>query len=202
MSIDLKKIDFAKGGGLVPAIVQDASTQQVLMLGYMNEAALAATIKNKKVTFFSRSRNELWCKGDTSGNHMDLVSISADCDNDTVLVLANPAGPACHTGTVSCFGKNGPSGIGILGALGRTIEARRASDPSQSYTAQLLSDPLTKPAQKLGEEAVETVIAALAESDEAFKNEAADLIYHLMVLLAAKDMSLDDIAAVLRARAD
>jgi len=195
------KIDFAKGGGLVPVIIQNADTEQVLMLGYMNKNALAATRESGFVTFYSRSRSCLWRKGETSGNTLTLTDIEVDCDHDTLLVRARPAGPTCHEGTTSCFGDQGPQGLGWLAQLSSLIEGRKTSDPKASYTAKLLQGPLTKCAQKVGEEGVETVIAALAETDEHFKSEAADLVYHLMVLLAAKNMSLQDIATTLKTRA-
>lgn len=194
------KIDFEKGGGLVPAIVQDADTGQVLMLGYMNADALKATGESGLVTFYSRSRQTLWQKGETSGNTLTLVNIKVDCDQDTLLVQARPAGPTCHMGTISCFGDEGPTGLGILAELTKTIEGRRNADPENSYTASLLQGPLTRTAQKVGEEGVETVIAALAQSDEDFVSESSDLVYHLMVLLAAKGKSLQDIVNVLKSR--
>ena len=193
-------IDFAKGGGLVPAIVQDADTLQVLMLGYMNEAALAKTRDTGLVTFHSRSRDTLWTKGETSGNTLELVSITPDCDNDTLLVLARPAGPTCHEGTVSCFGDGGAHGVGFLGHLARVVESRKGADPSESYTAKLLSGPLVKAAQKVGEEGVETALAAVAECDEAFVGEAADLLYHLLVLATAKEVPLSAILETLSSR--
>ncbi|MGB6231366.1 MAG: bifunctional phosphoribosyl-AMP cyclohydrolase/phosphoribosyl-ATP diphosphatase HisIE [Litorimonas sp.] len=187
-------IDFEKGGGLVPAIVQDADTLQVLMLGYMTEAAVAKTRETGLVTFHSRSRDTLWTKGETSGNTLALVSLEVDCDADTLLVKARPAGPTCHEGTVSCFGDGGAQGVGFLAYLDGLIRERRAADPSKSYTAKLLQGPLVKTAQKVGEEGMETALAAVAEPQEAFIGEAADLLYHLLVLLAAKDVPL---AAVL-----
>ena len=194
------KIDFEKGGGLVPAIVQDADTLQVLMLGYMNEEAVTATNKTGFVTLYSRSRKTLWQKGETSGNTLDLVDMQIDCDNDTLLVRARPNGPTCHEGTVSCFGSEGASGMGFLAALSKTIQGRKDADPKSSYTASLLQGPLSRTAQKVGEEGVETVIAALAQSDEALKGEAADLIYHLIVLLTAKGLTLQDIIDELQNR--
>ena len=187
-------IDFKKGGGLVPAIIQNADTLQVLMLGYMNEEALRATQNSGYITFYSRSRDCLWQKGETSGNTLSLVNITADCDNDTLLVRAHPAGPTCHEGTISCFGSQGAQGLGWLADLTTLIESRKKMDPDKSYTAKLLQGPLTKCAQKVGEEGVETVIAALAQTDAELTSEAADLIYHLMVLLAAKNITLADIA--------
>ena len=193
-------IDFAKGGGLVPAIVQDADTLQVLMLGYMNEAALRKTKDTGLVTFHSRSRNTLWTKGETSGNTLELVRVTEDCDADTLLVLARPKGPTCHEGTVSCFGDDGAHGVGFLAQLARVIEGRKSADPSESYTARLLSGPLHKAAQKVGEEGVETALAAVAEDDAALAGEAADLLYHMLVVLAARDVPLSDIMDVLRTR--
>lgn len=193
-------LDWNKGDGLVPAIVQDADTLQVLMLGYMNEAALAKTQATGLVTFHSRSRDTLWTKGETSGNTLSLVSLEADCDADTILVKARPTGPTCHEGTVSCFGDAGASGVGFLGYLDTLIRDRKTADPDSSYTAKLLQGPLVKAAQKVGEEGVETALAAVAETDAEFKGEAADLLYHLLVLLAAKDMPLDDVIEVLKTR--
>ena len=194
------KIDWKKGAGLVPAIVQDAKTEQVLMLGYMNEESLAKTNETGLVTFYSRSRQELWTKGETSGNTLSLVSITVDCDNDTLLVRANPTGPTCHEGTVSCFGDNGPEGLGFLGYLEDLIEARKTADPESSYTAKLLQGPLRRAAQKVGEEGVETALAAVAETEDKLTSEAADLLYHLTVLLAAKDVKLADVINELRSR--
>ncbi|MGB3456666.1 MAG: bifunctional phosphoribosyl-AMP cyclohydrolase/phosphoribosyl-ATP diphosphatase HisIE [Litorimonas sp.] len=193
-------IDFEKGGGLVPAIVQDADTLQVLMLGYMNEASVAKTRETGFVTFFSRSRDTLWTKGETSGNTLALVSLEADCDADALVVLARPAGPTCHEGTVSCFGDDGAHGVGFVGYLDDLIRKRKDADPSESYTARLLQGPLVKAAQKVGEEGVETALAAVAEGEDAFTGEAADLIYHLLVLLAAKDISLSAVVDVLQRR--
>ena len=194
------KIDWKKGGGLVPAIVQDAKTEQVLMLGYMNEASLAKTNETGLVTFYSRSREQLWTKGETSGNTLALVSIETDCDKDTLLVRAVPTGPTCHEGTTSCFGDDGPQGLGFLGYLEDLIEGRKMADPESSYTAKLLQGPLRRAAQKVGEEGVETALAAVAETEDKLTNEAADLLYHLTVLLAAKDVKLADVIAELRSR--
>ena len=194
------KIDFEKGGGLVPAIVQDADTLQVLMLGYMSEESVEKTQETKLVTFYSRSRQELWTKGETSGNVLNLVSMEIDCDNDTILVKARPEGPTCHTGTTSCFGDGGAEGIGFLSYLEALIYGRKNSDPESSYTAKLLQGPLRRAAQKVGEEGVETALAAVAETDDKLVSEAADLIYHLTVLLAAKDKSLMDVVQELQSR--
>ena len=194
------KIDFEKGGSLVPAIVQDAKTEQVLMLGYMNEASLAKTQETGLVTFFSRSRQELWTKGETSGNTLKLQSITVDCDNDTLLVRAVPTGPTCHEGTVSCFGDKGPEGLGFLAYLQDLIEERKSADTDSSYTASLLQGPLRRAAQKVGEEGVETALAAVAETDDKLTSEAADLVYHLLVLLAAKDVKFESVIAELKSR--
>jgi len=194
------KIDFEKGNGLVPAIVQDADTLQVLMLGYMNEASVAKTRSTGLVTFYSRSRETLWTKGETSGNTLSLVSLTVDCDNDTLLVLARPAGPTCHEGTVSCFGDEGAQGVGFLSYLEQLIINRKTADPESSYTAKLLQGPLRRAAQKVGEEGVEVALASVAETDDKLTSEAADLIYHLTVLLAAKDVPFADVIKELQAR--
>lgn len=194
------KIDFEKGGGLVPAIVQDAQTEQVLMLGYMNEASLAKTQETCLVTFYSRSRLELWTKGETSGNTLKLQSITVDCDHDTLLVRATPTGPTCHEGTVSCFGDKGPQGLGFLSYLEDLIETRKSADADSSYTASLLHGPLRRAAQKVGEEGVETALAAVAETEDKLTSEAADLVYHLLVLLAAKDVKFESVIAELKSR--
>lgn len=200
MSLNIDDIDFEKGGGLVPAIVQDAHTEQVLMLGYMSAESVAKTQESGLVTFYSRSRNTLWTKGETSGNTLAVVSIALDCDRDTVLVRAVPAGPTCHLGTTSCFGDKAPERLGFLAYLEDLIEARKTADADSSYTASLLQGPLRRAAQKVGEEGVEVALAAVAESDEKLTSEAADLLYHLMVLLAAKDVTLADVVAELKAR--
>ena len=200
MTLDTKSVDWEKGNGLVPAIVQDASTEQVLMLGYMNAESLEKTQETGLVTFYSRSRKTLWTKGETSGNTLKLVSIAMDCDQDTLLVRALPAGPTCHEGTVSCFGDKGPQGLGFLAKLESLIEERKTADPESSYTAKLLQGPLHKAAQKVGEEGVETALAAIAETDDGLVYESADLIYHLMVLLSAKDIKLEDVIKELQTR--
>lgn len=194
------KIDFEKGGGLVPAIVQDARTEQVLMLGYMNADALAKTQDTGLVTFFSRSRQTLWTKGETSGNTLALKSVTVDCDHDTLLIRAVPNGPTCHTGTVSCFGDTGRDGIGFLSYLESLIESRKTANADSSYTAKLLQGPLRRAAQKVGEEGVEVALAAVAETDDKLSSETADLIYHLMVLLAAKNVKLESVIAELKRR--
>ena len=194
------KIDFEKGGGLVPAIVQDADTLQVLMLGYMNAESVAKTNETGVVTFYSRSRKTLWTKGETSGNTLALVSMTVDCDQDTILVKARPKGPTCHEGTVSCFGNEAADGVGFLSYLETLIQGRKTADPESSYTAQLLQGPLRRAAQKVGEEGVETALAAVAETDDKLVSEAADLFYHTLVLLAAKDVKLEAVIAELQRR--
>ena len=194
------KIDFEKGGGLVPAIVQDADTLQVLMLGYMNAESVAKTNETGVVTFYSRSRKTLWTKGETSGNTLALVSMTVDCDQDTILVKARPKGPTCHEGTVSCFGNEAADGVGFLSYLETLIQGRKTADPESSYTAQLLQGSLRRAAQKVGEEGVETALAAVAETDDKLVSEAADLFYHTLVLLAAKDVKLDAVIGELKRR--
>jgi phosphoribosyl-ATP pyrophosphohydrolase/phosphoribosyl-AMP cyclohydrolase len=196
----INTIDFDKGDGLIPAVVQDAQTLQVLMLGYMSAESVSKTLETQHVTFFSRSRQTLWTKGETSGNVLELVSLTVDCDKDTLLVLANPKGPTCHEGTASCFGEDGASGVGFLGYLDSVVEGRVGSDPNESYTAKLLSGPLRRAAQKVGEEGVETALAAVAEDEDALLGESADLLYHLIVLLRAKGFSLNDVIDVLKDR--
>jgi phosphoribosyl-ATP pyrophosphohydrolase/phosphoribosyl-AMP cyclohydrolase len=194
------KIDFSKNNGLVPAIVQDAETNKVLMLGYMSQGAYNKTIKEKKVTFFSRSRQELWTKGKTSGNELFVKDMMIDCDGDTILIKATPTGPVCHTGKDTCFDEINEHQDDFLYTLEKIIRERKISESEDSYTVKLLSAGLTKISQKVGEEATEVIIAALKESDEHFKNEVADLLYHLLVLLQAKGISLKDINAVLANR--
>jgi phosphoribosyl-AMP cyclohydrolase / phosphoribosyl-ATP pyrophosphohydrolase len=185
--------------GLVPAVVQDADTGRVLMLGFMNEEAVETTLTTGRVTFFSRSKGRLWTKGETSGNGLELVSIAPDCDADTLLIKANPQGPTCHTGADTCFGEANEL-MGFLSELESIIAARRIEQPYGSYVAKLFGKGLNKIAQKVGEEAVETVIASKDDDSEAFRNEAADLLFHLLVLLGAKETSLNDVVEVLRSR--
>lgn len=198
--IDMSTIDFEKGGGLVPAIVQDAATRQVLMLGYMNRDAVERTLESGQVTFFSRSKGRLWRKGETSGNTLDLVSLCPDCDRDTILVEARPAGPVCHTGTVSCFGKADAPGLGFLGRLSDVIVSRRDADPDNSYVAGLLAKGLPRMAQKVGEEGVETALAAVSGDAVEVTSEAADLVFHLLVLLEGKGIAFEQVVDALRAR--
>ena len=194
------KIDWKKNTGLVPAIVQDAATLQVLMLGYMNAAALKKTLRTKRVTFFSRIKQRLWTKGESSKNFLHLVSLKVDCDNDTLLITARPDGPACHRGTPSCFGHDGATGVGFLALLERTINVRIKSGDKKSYTVRLVKEGVARVAQKVGEEGVETALAALRSNNKEFAGEAADLLYHLIVLLRVKKMSLSDTLAVLEKR--
>lgn len=191
------QLDWNKQNGLLPAIVQDADTGQVLMLGYMNADALEETLRSRKVTFFSRSRNRLWTKGESSGHYLALDSIDADCDNDSLLVQARPQGPTCHLQRISCFAE---APRHFLAELEQRIAARRSADPQASYSRRLMDKGLPKVAQKVGEEAVETVIAALAEDKPALLNESADLLYHLLVLLQCKDVALTEVIAVLKQR--
>lgn len=193
------KIDFQKfESGLAPAIIQDAATGKVLMLGYMNEEALAKTQKDKKVTFYSRSKKRLWMKGEESGNILNVVEMLADCDNDAILVKANPTGPVCHTGADTCWNeKNEPN---FLAQLEKIIEERKKNPSEKSYTASLFKSGINKIAQKVGEEAVEVVIEAKDNNEELFLNESADLLFHYLVLLSAKNTSLDKVVNVLKQR--
>ena len=195
------KIDFEKCGGLVPAIIQDAKTKNVLMLGYMNQEAFDKTMETKKVTFWSRSRNCLWTKGETSGNFLNLVSIKIDCDNDTLLVQANPDGPTCHKGTDTCWGEdNEQNPLLFLTELQDFINRRHEEMPEGSYTTKLFKDGVNRMAQKVGEEALETVIEATNGSSEKLVYEASDMLYHLIVLLTSKGLRIEDAAAELAKR--
>lgn len=196
-------IDFDKTEGLVPAIVQDNDTKNVLMLGYMNREAYNKTVETGKVTFWSRSRQCLWTKGETSGNYLDLVSIQVDCDNDTLLVKANPKGPTCHKGTDTCWGENNEANpLLFLGELQDFIEQRKREMPKGSYTTSLFKDGIKRIAQKVGEEALEAVIEAVGGTQEKLKYEAADMLYHLIVLMTAKDLRIEDLAEELHRRHD
>lgn len=192
------KIDFEKGDGLVPVVIQDNQTLEVLMLGYMNAEAFEKTQTEKKVTFFSRSKNRLWTKGETSGNFLFVKSISVDCDNDTLLIKVNPVGATCHTGNRSCFNTN--YNQNFIFELENIINDRYENPTAESYINSLRKKGLNKIAQKVGEEGVETVIAALNETEEDFVNEASDLVFHLMVLLKEKGKTLEDIALNLEKR--
>ncbi|NDV91970.1 bifunctional phosphoribosyl-AMP cyclohydrolase/phosphoribosyl-ATP diphosphatase HisIE [Alteromonas sp. 345S023] len=191
---------WGKMDNLLPAIVQDALSGKVLMQGYMDQAALDKTLETGKVTFFSRSKQRLWTKGETSGNTLDLVSVACDCDNDSLLVLANPNGPTCHTGVESCWFEGNTPAFTFLADLERVLAERKNADPKSSYTASLYNKGIKRIAQKVGEEGVETALAATVHDKEELKNEAADLLYHLTVLLQASDMSLNDALEVLRER--
>ena len=191
-------IDFKKGNGLVPVVIQDNNTLQVLMVGYMNEEAMEKTRKEQRVTFFSRSKNRLWTKGETSGNYLSVEEITSDCDNDSILIKVDPAGPVCHKGAVSCFGDG--TSKGFIYSLEQIINQRIEEDTNSSYTNNLYKMGMNKIAQKVGEEAVELIIEAKDDDIDLFKNEAADLLYHLLVLLKAKGINLQSIEEVLKER--
>lgn len=197
---DVSKIDFAKEGGLVPAVVQHADTLQVLMVGYMNVEALITTLTSEKVTFFSRSKNRLWTKGETSGDTLMLDHILTDCDEDALLVLARPVGPTCHTKTTSCFGLETAPGIGFMAQLAEVVTERAKTAPADSYTARLMQKGVAKIAQKVGEEGLETALAGRAGDLDELHNEAADLLYHLTVLLMVRDTNLNAVLDILRTR--
>ncbi len=194
------KINFEKSAGLVPVIIQDDKTLQVLMLGYMNEDAYLKTIKEQKVTFFSRSKQRLWTKGETSGNFLIVNDIRVDCDQDAILIKATPKGPTCHTGNTSCFGDETPKGFLYL--LQETISQRIENNADSSYTNKIYKKGINKVAQKLGEEAVELIIEAKDNNEELFKGEAADLLYHFLILLKTKGIRLEDIEEVLKGRSE
>lgn len=194
----ISEVNFQKGQGLVPVIVQDANTQVVLMLGYMDQAAVMQTLAEKRVTFFSRSKNRLWTKGETSGNFFELVDLQLDCDQDTLLALVLPQGPACHKGTGTCFGTENKGAF--VPYLEKVIQDRRDNPSDESYTSSLFKKGINKVAQKVGEEAVELVIEAKDDDKALFLNEAADLMYHYLVLLAAKGYAWEEVMAILRER--
>lgn len=194
------ELDFEKMNGLIPAIIQDEHTQKVLMLGFMNKEAYEKTIETGKVTFFSRTQNKLWTKGETSGHFLNVVSIKADCDNDTLLIKAVPEGPVCHTGTDTCWGEKNEQDVMFLKELQDFIDKRHAEMPEQSYTTSLFKSGVNKMAQKVGEEAVETVIEACNGTDERLIYEGADLLYHLIVLLTSKGYRIEDLARELKER--
>jgi phosphoribosyl-AMP cyclohydrolase / phosphoribosyl-ATP pyrophosphohydrolase len=202
-TLDIDALDFGKGNGLLPGIVQDARTGTVLMLGYLNREALQETIKRGRVVFFSRSRERLWEKGETSGNTLNLVSVVADCDNDALLLRVQPVGPTCHRNTPSCFGDGQPpgrDGLPFLVELQDVIESRIAQNPEGSYTAKLYGQGIKRMAQKVGEEGVEVALAAQTGGSAELVGEAADLLFHLALLLRARDLSLEAVAAELAAR--
>jgi phosphoribosyl-ATP pyrophosphohydrolase/phosphoribosyl-AMP cyclohydrolase len=197
---DISQIDFNKMDGLIPAIIQDAKTKTVLMLGFMNEEALAKTQEIGKVTFFSRTKNRLWTKGEESGNFLDVVSIAVDCDDDTLLINVNPVGPVCHTGADTCFEETNTNEIQFLSYLQDFIDKRKAEMPEGSYTTKLFQKGTRTITQKVGEEAVETIIGAMANDDENFIYEAGDLVYHLIVLLTHKGYRIEDVVRELKKR--
>ena len=199
----MMEIDFDKMNGLVPAIIQDATTKNVLMLGYMNKEAYEKTIGTQKVTFYSRTRKTLWTKGETSGNFLNLVSIQNDCDNDTLLIKVNPTGPTCHKGTDTCWGEsNDANPLLFLSFLQDFIEKRHKEMPEGSYTTSLFNDGLNRMAQKVGEEALEAVIEAVHGTDERLIYEGADMLYHLIVLLTSKGLRIEDVVKELQMRHD
>lgn len=213
--LQVADVDFVKAGGLVPGVVQDARTSEVLMVGFLDAEALEATLRTGLATFRSRSRGSLWTKGETSGNTLRVVSVDVDCDRDTLLLRAQPAGPTCHTGDRSCFdaargprdAAEGPGDAGsahgpgaFLPVLDAVVADRRAAMPEGSYTTRLFTDGVRRIAQKVGEEGVETALAGVVQDDEALLGESADLLYHLLVLLRARDLSLADVEDVLRRR--
>lgn len=199
MNFSINDLDFKKGDGLIPVIIQDNETHKVLMLGYMNEDALEKTIMEKRVTFFSRSKQRLWTKGESSGNFLHLVSLAKDCDNDTLLVKVNPVGPVCHTGADTCFAEENKLDNFLL-HLQKVIQDRRDNPSDKSYTTSLFQKGINKVAQKVGEEAVELVIEAKDDDKDLFMGEAADLMYHYLVLLAAKNYELSEVIEVLQKR--
>ena len=195
------KIDFNKNkDGLVPAIIQDFETKNVLMLGYLNEGAYAKTLELNKVTFFSRSKNRLWTKGEESGNFLEVVNIKIDCDNDSLLIKVKPTGNVCHTGSDTCWNEKNEASYGFLSELEQTIEDRKKNPTAKSYVASLFEKGINKIAQKVGEEAVEVVIEAKDNDDNLFLNECADLLFHYLILLNAKGFSLKDVASTLKLR--
>ena len=196
------KIDFTKNtDNLIPAIIQDNETKNVLMLGYMDQEAIDKTLETKKVTFFSRSKNRLWTKGEESGNFLELVSIKNDCDNDTLLIQVNPVGPTCHTGLDTCWQESNNQNFGYISKLETTIKERKENaDADTSYVASLFAKGINKIAQKVGEEAVEVVIEAKDNNDDLFLSESADLLFHYLILLQAKGFQLNDVVEVLKGR--
>ena len=195
-------IDFSKNtDGLIPAIIQDSETKNVLMLGYMNAEAYEKTVESKKVTFYSRTKQRLWTKGEESGNFLNLIDIKIDCDNDTLLIQVKPAGPTCHNGTDTCWAEENKADYGFISRLENTIQVRREkADSEKSYVASLFKLGINKIAQKVGEEAIEVVIEAKDDKDELFLNESADLLFHYLILLQAKGFKLEDVVDVLKSR--
>jgi phosphoribosyl-ATP pyrophosphohydrolase/phosphoribosyl-AMP cyclohydrolase len=198
--MDAIQLDWAKGDGLLPAVVQHWQTGTVLMLGYMNAEALAQTQQSGKVTFYSRSKQRLWTKGETSGHFLLLESVRVDCDNDTLLIQAKPVGPTCHNGTESCFGDGSEPPLAFLAELDALVAQRERERPAGSYTTKLFESGIRRIAQKVGEEGVETALAAVVQDEAALRSESADLIFHLLVLLRARGIDFADVVAELRAR--
>jgi phosphoribosyl-AMP cyclohydrolase / phosphoribosyl-ATP pyrophosphohydrolase len=203
LSFDIGSVDFAKGGGLVPAIVQDGATGAVLMMGYMNKEAIEQTLARKRAVFFSRSKQRLWEKGETTGNTLEVDDIALDCDRDTLLVTARPHGPACHNGTLTCFGdepRSAATRIAFLAKLETVVAQRATQRPEDSYTARLLEKGVARIAQKVGEEGVELALAGVGESDDKVIDESADLLFHLLVLLRARGIALSQVVEKLESR--
>ena len=203
MSVDPDSIDFTKGDGLVPAIVQDADTGAVLMLGYMNREAVEQTLARKRAVFFSRSKQRLWEKGETTGHTLDVLGLALDCDNDTLLVTARPRGPACHNGTLTCFGdepRSAATRIAFLAKLEGVIAQRATEKPEASYTARLLDKGVARVAQKVGEEGVELALAGVGEPEQKVIEESADLLFHMLVLLRARGIAFDQVVRQLESR--
>jgi phosphoribosyl-ATP pyrophosphohydrolase/phosphoribosyl-AMP cyclohydrolase len=202
-AVEFESLDWKKGDGLLPAIIQDSRTGQVLMLGFMNQAALRMTLDSRRVTFFSRTKNRLWTKGETSNHFLNVVEVGADCDNDSILVTAVPDGPTCHNGTQSCFGddiQTNASSVAFLTKLETVIAQRIAQRPEGSYTAKLWSDGTTRMAQKVGEEGVEVALAAVTQNNDRLIGESADLLFHLALLLKSRSLSLGDVVTELEQR--
>lgn len=200
VEINLENLNWSKVNNLIPAIVQDSNTLQVLMLGYMDKEAILQTCSSRKITFYSRTRNALWVKGETSGNELILVDIQADCDNDSLLLLAKPSGPCCHLNTRSCFGKADAPGLGILAKLESLLEQRYQERPADSYTSTLFNEGIRRIAQKVGEEGVEVALASMSGLTDDIKYEAADLLFHLLVLLKQSRIELNDVLLELQQR--
>ncbi|NMR25575.1 bifunctional phosphoribosyl-AMP cyclohydrolase/phosphoribosyl-ATP diphosphatase HisIE [Pseudoalteromonas sp. NEC-BIFX-2020_015] len=196
---NLTQVDFAKSE-LIPAIIQDARTGVILMQGFMNQESLEVTFEKQKVTFYSRSKNRLWTKGETSENYLEVVSVHTDCDYDSILVLANPLGPTCHLGTQSCFGDAAKPSLSFLAQLEQVIVERKNDDPEKSYTASLFAKDLSRSCQKVGEEGVEVALAAMKHDNDELTNESADLLYHLIVLLQRQGLELQDVVTCLQGR--
>lgn len=200
MTFNIQDLAWKKMNGLIPAIVQHAITRNILMLGYMNAEALQITLTSKFVTFYSRSKNRLWTKGETSGNRLELVDLYPDCDKDALIISANPTGPVCHTGATTCFEKQKPDGLDFILTLENIIQQRKDGEYENSYTAKLFQAGLSRMAQKIGEEGVEVALAAIEKDDNEFCGEVADLLFHILVLLKAKGLNIFDVIKVLQAR--